>query len=164
MLRQPDAREAFATLSRFRAEFYECLSGRGDALLELVDALLCTDGPVKTLVDLALAPEPRRGHGSLHGALNHGRIEVDRLRRTPASLVLPKAADDRLVQAVDVSPWLRPDAATCPDRSFCHTYGRGDAKHQMMPGWAPPDTATGLRPQGRSTARTRQRVRHRPPG
>lgn len=31
--------------------------------------------------------------------------------------------------AVDVSPWLRPDAATCPDRSFCHTYGRGDAEH-----------------------------------
>lgn len=37
--------------------------------------------------------------------------------------------------AVDVSPWLRPDAGTCPDRSFCHTFGRGDAKHQMIPGW-----------------------------
>ncbi|GGV00463.1 hypothetical protein GCM10010502_63690 [Kitasatospora aureofaciens] len=37
--------------------------------------------------------------------------------------------------AVDVSPWLRPGAGTCPDRSFCHTYGRGDAKHQMIPGW-----------------------------
>ncbi|MFD4116284.1 hypothetical protein ACFWSJ_22860 [Streptomyces niveus] len=23
--------------------------------------------------------------------------------------------------AVDASPWLRPDAGTCPDRSFCHT-------------------------------------------
>ncbi len=40
----------------------------------------------------------------------------------------------RLVLAVDVSPWLRPDAATCPNRSFCHTYCRGDAKHQMIPG------------------------------
>ncbi|GGR09103.1 hypothetical protein GCM10010195_74540 [Kitasatospora griseola] len=36
---------------------------------------------------------------------------------------------------MDVSPWLRPDAETCPDRSFCHTFGRGDAKHQMIPGW-----------------------------
>ncbi|MBC9730191.1 hypothetical protein [Streptomyces sp. TRM68367] len=38
--RQLDKREAFATLSRFRAEFYECLSGRGDALFDLADALL----------------------------------------------------------------------------------------------------------------------------
>nr|WP_305793844.1 transposase [Streptomyces hyaluromycini] len=34
--------------------------------------------------------------------------------------------------AVDVSPWLRPDADTCSDRSFCHTFGLG--KHQMVPG------------------------------
>ncbi len=48
---------------------------------------------------------------------------------------LPRAADERLVPAVDVSPWLRPDAGAALDRSFCHTYGRGGAKHQMMPGW-----------------------------
>lgn len=47
---------------------------------------------------------------------------------------MPRAADGRLVLAVGVSPWLRPDAGTVPDRSFCHTYGRGNAKHQMMPG------------------------------
>jgi hypothetical protein len=135
VLQQSDTGEAFGTLSRFRAEFYECLSGRGDALFDLTDALLCTDGPVKTLVDLALAPEHRRGHGSLYGGLNHGRIDVARLRRTLAGLPLPRAADGRLVLAVDVSPWLRPDAATCPDRSFCHTYGRGEGKHQMIPGW-----------------------------
>lgn len=131
MLQQGDRQEAFATLSRFRGDFYDCLNGRGDALFELADALLCTDGPVKTLVDLALAPEHRRGHGGL----NKGRVDVARLRRAIAGLPLPKAADGRLVLAVDVSPWLRPDAATCPDRSFCHTYGRGEAKHQMIPGW-----------------------------
>jgi len=135
VLDKPERREAFAKLSRFRAEFYECLTGRGDALFELTDSLLCTDGPVRTLVDLALAPEHRRGHGSLYGGLNQGRIDVARLRRAVAGLPLPKAADGRLVLAVDVSPWLRPDAATCPDRSFCHTYGRGEAKHQMIPGW-----------------------------
>jgi cytochrome P450 len=36
---------------------------------------------------------------------------------------------------VDVSPWLRPDAATSPDRSFCHVYGRGKGQAQMIPGW-----------------------------
>ncbi|EFL19346.1 predicted protein [Streptomyces sp. C] len=35
---------------------------------------------------------------------------------------------------MDVSPWLQPDADTCSDRSFCHTFGRGLGKHQMVPG------------------------------
>lgn len=122
-------------LSQFRADFYACLTGRSDALFELTDALLCTEGPVKTLVDLALAPEHRRGHGALYGGLNQGRIDFGRLRRALAGLPLPRAADGRLVLAVDVSPWLRPDAATCPDRSFCHTYGRGQNEHRMIPGW-----------------------------
>ncbi|GAU71290.1 Clp family protein [Streptomyces sp. NBRC 110611] len=135
VLQQGDRQEAFATLSRFRGDFCDCLNGRGDALFELTDALLCTDGPVKTLVDLALAPEHRRGHGALYGGLNKGRVDVARLQWAIAGLPLPKAADGRFVLAADVSPWLRPDAATCPDRSFCHTYGRGEAKHQMIPGW-----------------------------
>jgi hypothetical protein len=114
---------------------YACLTARGDALFELCDALLCTDGPVRTLVDLALAPEHRRGHGALYSGLNDGRIDVSRLRRALAGVPLPRAADGRIVLAADVSPWLRPDANTCPDRSFCHTFGRGEGKHQMIPGW-----------------------------
>ncbi|CAM5635253.1 hypothetical protein SALBM135S_08133 [Streptomyces alboniger] len=42
------------------SDFYDCLSGREVALFELVDALLCTDGPVRVLVDLRL----RRGPAS----------------------------------------------------------------------------------------------------
>ena len=37
--------------------------------------------------------------------------------------------------AVDVSPWLRPDAATSADRLFCHVYGRAKSNAQMIPGW-----------------------------
>lgn len=38
--------------------------------------------------------------------------------------------------AVDVSPWLRPDAVTSPDRLFCHVYGRsGRSSDQLVPGW-----------------------------
>ncbi|GAA1988484.1 hypothetical protein GCM10009754_78180 [Amycolatopsis minnesotensis] len=70
-------------------------------MFELADAVLCTDGPVRSLVGLPL----------------------------------PRAAGGRLVLAVDVSPWSRPDGATCPDRSFCHTYGRGRDEHRMIPGW-----------------------------
>ncbi|MEV7713832.1 NF041680 family putative transposase [Streptomyces sp. NPDC088270] len=135
LVHQSAPRDAFAEASHFRSELYACLTARGDALFELCDALLCTEGPVRTLVDLALAPEHRRGHGALYGGLNQGQIDVARLRRALASVPLPRAADGRLVLAVDVSPWLRPDASTCADRAFCHTFGRGEGKHQMVPGW-----------------------------
>ncbi|MGW3201716.1 hypothetical protein ACWDBD_45775 [Streptomyces sp. NPDC001118] len=42
----------------------------GDGLFELCDALLCTDGPVRRLVELALAPEHHRGQGARYGGLN----------------------------------------------------------------------------------------------
>jgi hypothetical protein len=122
-------------LVSFRAGFYECLTARADELFELTDALLCTEGPVRTLVELAVAPEHRRGHGALYDALNHGHVEVGRLRRMLAGLRLPRAAGGRIVLGVDVSPWLRPDATTSPQRLFCHTYGRGRGQAQMIPGW-----------------------------
>jgi hypothetical protein len=53
-------------LSGFRREFYRCLSARADVLFELTDAMLCADGPVKTLVDLTLTAEHRRGHGAMY--------------------------------------------------------------------------------------------------
>jgi hypothetical protein len=42
--------DAFGALDVFRREFHRCLTARRDALFELTDALLCTDGPVRTLV------------------------------------------------------------------------------------------------------------------
>jgi hypothetical protein len=73
--------DAFKEVSCFRTELYVCLTARSDVLFEICDALLCTDGPVRTLVDLALAPEHRRGHGALYDGLNQGRIDIARLRR-----------------------------------------------------------------------------------
>ena len=56
----------------FRDEFYRCLTARADALVELADALLCGDTAVRSPVELSLAGEHRRGHGSLYAALNQG--------------------------------------------------------------------------------------------
>jgi hypothetical protein len=124
-----------AVLSRFRLDFHACLTARADELSELADAVLCADGPVKTLAGLSLAPEHRRGHGALYDAVNHGQIDIARLRRSVAGLPLPRAADGRLMLAADVSNWLRPGAATSPDRLFCHVYGRGKGQAQIIPGW-----------------------------
>jgi hypothetical protein len=127
--------ESLTVLSRFRADFRACLAARGDGLFELADAVLCADGPVRTLAALSLAPEHRRGHGALYDAVNSGRIAIGRLRRTLAGLPLPAWPDGRIRLAVDVSNWLRPDAATSPERLFCHVYGRGKGQAQMIPGW-----------------------------
>ncbi|MGA4946894.1 NF041680 family putative transposase [Streptomyces cinereoruber] len=130
-----DRREPLAELSRFRGEFYSCLTARSDALFELADAVLCGDGPVRSLAELSLVGECRRGHGGLYAALAQGRVDADRMRQALASVPLPRAADDRLVLAVDVTCWLRPDAHTSPDRILCHTYGRGKDQHIPVPGW-----------------------------
>ena len=122
-------------LFRFRLAFYGSLTGRADALFELTDAVLCADGPVGSLVELSLVAEHRRGHGAMYDALAHGGIEPERLRRALTGLALPRAADGRIVLAVDVSPWLRSDAPTSPERMFCHVYGRGRGNSQRIPGW-----------------------------
>jgi hypothetical protein len=126
---------AVGELSRFRREFYASLTARSDVLFELTEAVLCADGPVTSLVELTLVAEHRRGHGAMYDALNHGRVEPQRLRRTLASLPLPVAADGRIVLAVDVSPWLRPDAPTSAERLFCHVHGRAKNNSQLIPGW-----------------------------
>src|SRR5207344_1393960 len=124
-----------AVLSRFRLDFHACLTARREEIFDLADAVLCADGPVRNLAALSLAPEHRRGHGALYDAVSHGRISITRLRRALAGLPLPRAADGRLMLAVDVSSWLRPGAATSPGRLFCHVYGRGKGQAQMIPGW-----------------------------
>jgi hypothetical protein len=76
----PDRDAALAELARFRQELYDCLTARAGTLFELADAVLCADGPVTSLVDLTLTPEHRRGHDALYDGLNHGQIDVARLR------------------------------------------------------------------------------------
>lgn len=130
-----DGQFARGELAWFRQGFYGCLTGRRDALFELSDAVLCADGPVVTLPELSLVAEHRRGHGALYEGLNQGRIAEDDGRDVLARQSLPRCDDGRIVLGIDVSNWLRPDAATSPDRLFCHTYGRGKGHAQMIPGW-----------------------------
>jgi hypothetical protein len=112
-----------------------CLAARGDELFDLCHAVLCAEGPVKTLVGLSLAPEHRRGHGALYDAVNQGRIDIARLRWAVTALPLPRWGDGRIRLGVDVSNWLRPDAPCSADRLFCHVYARGRGNAQMIPAW-----------------------------
>ncbi|MGW7712136.1 transposase [Streptomyces sp. NPDC054771] len=67
----------------------------------------------------------------------------------------------RIVLAVDVSNWLRPDAHTSPDRLFCHTYGRGRGSSQMIPGW-PYSFVAALEPRQTSWTTILDVIRLRP--
>jgi len=135
---QPDISRR-VDLDRFRDGLYSCMTRRADALFELTDAVLCTPGRVTDLARLSLEPVHRRGHGALYDGLNAGQIDTEELGRlvaqTPVPAMLGPDGRDRIVLAIDVSNWLRPDAATSPERSFCHTYPRGQGAAQMIPGW-----------------------------
>ncbi|MGW7517920.1 transposase [Streptomyces sp. NPDC054796] len=150
-------REALAELSRFRTAFYGCLSARADAFFELTEALLCADGPTRTPVELSLLAEHQRGYGSLYGALNRGRLNTDRLRDLLVSLPLPRF-EGRLVLTVDVSAWLRSDAACSPERLFCHVHGRSREAAQIIPGW-PYSFVAALTPDRTSWTRVLDAVR-----
>ncbi|GGQ84944.1 hypothetical protein GCM10010195_45900 [Kitasatospora griseola] len=156
-------REPFAELSRFRGVFYDCLTGRRDALFELTDSVLCTDGPVKTLVGLALAPEHRRGHGALYGALNRGCLDVERLRAELVGLPLPRAAPDKSQAEAGV-----------PNTGAAHRHQMGSDRVAPPPkrvisdrdrpaaGKCPPGCGTCLRLRRASMTPPTARTRNRP--
>ena len=142
--------EALGVLSRFRVDFHGCLTARGDELSELADALLCTEGPVKTLVGLSLAPEHRRGHGALYDGVNRGRIDFARLRKTLACL-------PRRGPLTGGSCWPRMSARGCgrarrPARTGCFAtstpVGRGKLRYrsELMPSCATGLTVNGAYP------------------
>jgi DDE superfamily endonuclease len=122
-------------LAGFRVGLYQCLGKRRDALSGLADAVLRKQDRVHMLAELSLEPECRRGHGAVYDAVNAGQVRIARLAWALAALPLPRWDDGRIRLAADVSNWLRPDAATCPDRLFCHCYARGKGNAQMIPGW-----------------------------
>jgi hypothetical protein len=62
---RPEDERSRNWLAAFRGELYRCFTARADALFELDDAVLCAEGPVKSLAGLSLAPEHQRGHGAL---------------------------------------------------------------------------------------------------
>ncbi len=83
----------------------------------------------------SLVAEHRRGHGAMYDALGHGDLDDEKLRDHLAALPLPRTERGRLVLAVDVTCWLRPNATTSAARLFCHVYGRTKSTAQLIPGW-----------------------------
>jgi DDE superfamily endonuclease len=107
---------------------YSCLDRRADELFELTDAVLCAEGPVRSLVGLCLAPEHRRGHGTLYDALSCGRVDGSRPRVALSGL--------SVVVAIDVFvgiPWLAAAPQTGVGRDAVQAHGM-DGRAARGPG------------------------------
>ena len=91
---------AAGPLREFRERLHECLTARGDTLFELADAVLCSDRPVRSLVQLSLEPEFRRGHGALYDALAAGQADDERLFSLLTTVLPP------LVDGPEARAWI----------------------------------------------------------
>lgn len=105
-------------IGRFRREVYQSFEQRGDAGLDLIDALtsaLSVESPVAT----SESPLFRRGFGSIYDVLNQGRMAYGQLRQV---LDRNQPADAEQiagyeVYGLDCTEDPAADAETLPDRS-----------------------------------------------
>jgi hypothetical protein len=121
---------ALGRLARFRQELRWCLWRRGDALMELADAVL-TAPHAGTLPYLSLEPCFRRSHGMVYQALSEGGIDEEALRDL---LVAAREPGWAPVFAIDASTYPRPWAGTSPGREFHHHSCHGG--DGTVKGWA----------------------------
>jgi DDE superfamily endonuclease len=129
----PHRLAVLAGLQGFRAELHACCTHRADALVDLADALLSTQGPVASLPQPSLEPAHRRGWGSLYAALARGRIQAERLRDL---LARHPFVGGQPIYAVDVTTWPRCDAECSPERGLYYHPSRHSAGQPIVAGWA----------------------------
>lgn len=130
-------------LKQFRTELYSALPHRADATMDLLDALT-GNTHARSVVELSLSAQFRRGHGSVHDAIDaffapqdvhreeRERRALERTFRQVVGPLIPKPSEDRpyFLWAVDSLPIARPHAPTLFDRSYVH-------EAQAVPGRSP---------------------------
>jgi hypothetical protein len=108
------------TLKQVRYEVYRCFERGGDALFNLVDALLC-ESQAQSLPELSLSAFFERKWSSVYEALEDGRINIKRLQRVVAETLLTQNEDNLPIWiAIDATNIERPDAETSEDRGYIH--------------------------------------------
>ena len=124
-----------APLARFRAELYQSVLGlRRDALYEVLDAVLCGD-QATSLVRHSLSPVFRRGWASACDALTDGALDVAALRRLFAQHTPAPPMGRRDLWVLDGSIWPRPEAKTCPERTWGRFVTAGTPESGIIGAW-----------------------------
>ena len=108
------------TLQHIRHEIYACFERAGDALFNLVDALV-SESQAQSLPELSLSPFFERKWPSVYEALEDGRINVEQLRTVLIKTLVGQREDNEPIWiALDASNRERPDAKTSADRGMIH--------------------------------------------
>lgn len=129
-----DRAGALRDLQRFRQQVYGCFGRWADTLFELVDALAGTARPIRSVAELMFEPVLRRGWGSLYQAVQRGVVDRAAARALLARWVRPAG---RLMFAVDVSKYPRPDTRFVPDVGMQYAAEHdGGGTAPAVPGWA----------------------------
>jgi hypothetical protein len=105
-------------IHRFRQEVYQSFEQRGDAGLDLIDALSSAES-VESPVWQSESPLFRRGFSSIYDVLKHGRLSLRHVRRA-LYRHQPEDAESIAgyeVYAVDCTEHPHPEAETLPDRT-----------------------------------------------
>lgn len=120
-----DVTVALKRLVDFRVEVYASFTFRADALFELVEALLLCP-IIRSAVEVSQSPLFRRRFASVYDALDHGKIDPDRLRRALRGAEPSEAVTvaGYAVYALDTTIAPRPDAKTVPDRAKVYSAER----------------------------------------
>lgn len=116
-----DTLPAASQLTEFRETLYQIFNKnkRADSLLDLTDALCSTPG-ARSVVELSLSPQFRRGHAALYKAVAACQLTDADI----AALAKPRLPSPTLhpywLLGLDVTSHPRPYAATLPDRTYVY--------------------------------------------
>ncbi|WP_410674201.1 hypothetical protein [Amycolatopsis sp. cmx-4-68] len=80
--------------------------------------MLCADGPVRSIAELSLAGEHRRGHGSGYAALARGRVDTARSCRSRLAPRAGPAATAANLSSVTRPPGGNPTSSLTPRPGF----------------------------------------------
>lgn len=121
-------------LITFRYQLYGCLHKAGDAVFNVVDALL-TETAAKSLAELSLSPFCERQWGSIYQSLQQTQIDRQKLRRLFIAQAPSPSEGKRLVLGVDASSIARPASKTAADRTYVHQSNLPKGCKPVTPGW-----------------------------
>jgi hypothetical protein len=124
----------FSRLTHFREQLYGCFVKAGDALFNILDALL-SETAARSLAELSLSAFCTRRWGSIYQGLQHADIDRPKMQALFARHApLPKEGN-RLVLGIDASSIARPCSRTAKDRTYVHQSNLPKGCKPVIPGW-----------------------------
>lgn len=122
------------SLAGFRNRLFDCFCRAGDALFNIMDALL-SETAARSLAELSLSPFCERRWCSIYQALQQADIDRSQLRRLFAAQAPLPAEGKRLVLGMDASSIARPCSRTAADRTYVHQSNLPKGCNPVTPGW-----------------------------